>query len=353
MPVSAESELRAPHNEFSVPALRAIEDYRARRGFPTQAVMDGLRDRLKGRCGKAVQQDWRDFLDEVLWQAGYAVEWRGIEIFEILDRPNAPKDGFAPEPRAERSRSRGGGAMNGSSRSLHRSAAPAPSAPFEPGPYSSPPCFMHELDPAWIGTLDETEQQAKPSLDEAAPAWPEIRRWRKDKRSELIARRMAITSEQRRVLSARISEKLAATLSDSTDRLIGFYWPFQGEYDARPVLTSLRDRGVRLALPLVVEKGRPLVFRSWSPGTAMTRGVWNIPIPAEGEPVLPDVLIAPLVGFDPLGYRLGYGGGFYDRTIAAMPNKPLCIGVGFALACLETIHPQPHDVPMDVIHTEE
>lgn len=85
----------------------------------------------------------------------------------------------------------------------------------------------------------------------------------------------------------------------------------------------------------------------------MIRGVWNILIPASGEAVLPDVVIAPLVGFDLAGYRLGYGGGFYDRTIAAMPAKPWVIGVGFTLARLGTIYPQAHDVAMDVIVTEE
>jgi 5-formyltetrahydrofolate cyclo-ligase len=85
----------------------------------------------------------------------------------------------------------------------------------------------------------------------------------------------------------------------------------------------------------------------------MTRGVWNIPIPAEGQAVDPDVLIAPLVGFDSAKYRLGYGGGFYDRTIASRPTKPLVIGVGFAFARLATIYPQAHDVPMDIIVTEE
>ncbi len=84
----------------------------------------------------------------------------------------------------------------------------------------------------------------------------------------------------------------------------------------------------------------------------MTRGVWNIPIPAEGEPLFPDILLAPLVGFDAVGFRLGYGGGFYDRTIAAMPSKPQTIGVGFELSRLDTIHPQPHDMRMDVIVTE-
>lgn len=84
----------------------------------------------------------------------------------------------------------------------------------------------------------------------------------------------------------------------------------------------------------------------------MERGVWNIPAPADGEVLTPDVVLAPLVGFDPDGYRLGYGGGFFDRTLAALSPQPRAIGVGQAVAAIPTIHPQPQDIPMDAIVTE-
>ena len=84
----------------------------------------------------------------------------------------------------------------------------------------------------------------------------------------------------------------------------------------------------------------------------MAPGVWGIPAPAEGEWVLPEVLLVPLLGFDGAGYRLGYGGGYYDRTLAAMRTKPLAIGIGYELLRLGTIHPRPHDVPMDLIVTK-
>ena len=83
----------------------------------------------------------------------------------------------------------------------------------------------------------------------------------------------------------------------------------------------------------------------------MALGVWNIPFPAEGEAVQPDTLLVPLVGFDTAGYRLGYGGGFYDRTLAMMPARPHTIGIGFTASRLRTIYPQPHDIPMDRIVT--
>ena len=134
---------------------------------------------------------------------------------------------------------------------------------------------------------------------------------------------------------------------------VGFYWPFKGEYDPRPLARLLHARGVRLALPVVVEQARPVAFRAWWPGMRTRPGIWDIPVPDEGDWVRPEVLLVPLLGFDLRGYRLGYGSGYYDRTLAAaMPSPPLAIGVGFEIGRLETIHPQPHDVPMDLIVTE-
>jgi 5,10-methenyltetrahydrofolate synthetase len=95
-----------------------------------------------------------------------------------------------------------------------------------------------------------------------------------------------------------------------------------------------------------------MVCRAYAPGDRLEKGVLNIPIPASGEPVSPDIVIAPIVGIDPGHYRLGYGGGFFDRTLAAMPFKPLVIGVGYELQRIATIYPQPHDIPMDRVVTE-
>jgi 5,10-methenyltetrahydrofolate synthetase len=117
-------------------------------------------------------------------------------------------------------------------------------------------------------------------------------------------------------------------------------------------METVNARGGRTALPIVVEKGQPLIFRAWKQGDRLEKGVWNIPIPAEGDPILPDIVISPVVGVDPNRYRLGYGGGFYDRTLAAMPRKPLVIGIGYELQRIPTIYPQQHDIPMDRIVTE-
>ena len=180
--------------------------------------------------------------------------------------------------------------------------------------------------------------------------WSEIRAWRKSERVRLIAERMAVRGDTRARHNVAITEALEKLLSPRM--IIGFYWPIRGEYDARKLVAALIDRGARAAMPVVVQKGAPLVFRDWRPGTRMEDGFWNIPVPAEGDPVTATALLVPLVGFDEMGYRLGYGGGYYDRTLASLAAKPVAIGVGYELSHLGTIYPQPHDIPMSAIVTE-
>lgn len=135
-------------------------------------------------------------------------------------------------------------------------------------------------------------------------------------------------------------------------RTIGIYWPFKAEFDPRPLATRLLGEGFRIALPVVIEKKRPMIFRLWTPETPMTSGIWDIPVPADSETVVPELLMAPVVGFDAARYRLGYGGGYFDRTLGSLSPRPIAIGVGFELGRLETIFPQPFDVPMNHIVTE-
>ena len=180
--------------------------------------------------------------------------------------------------------------------------------------------------------------------------WQDIRLWRKAERARLIAERMALRGDLRARHNAAITKALGNFLRP--DMVVGFYWPIRGEYDARKLIVALIERGARAALPVVVQKSAPLVFRNWHPDVRMENGFWDIPVPAEGDPVVPTTLLVPLVGFDDRCYRLGYGGGYYDRTLASLPVKPLAIGVGYELARLETIYPQPHDIPMSAIVTE-
>ena len=183
--------------------------------------------------------------------------------------------------------------------------------------------------------------------------WADVRRWRKAERERLIAARLAVPAEIRAEMSARIADGLDRVIGEVANRTVSLYWPFRGEPDLRVWGVSVIERGGSTALPVVIEKARPLVFRTYRPGDRLDKGVWNIPIPAAGAEVVPDIVIAPLVGFDPQNYRLGYGGGFFDRTLAALPGKPLVIGVGYSSQRIATIHPQPHDIAMDRIVTEQ
>lgn len=182
--------------------------------------------------------------------------------------------------------------------------------------------------------------------------WAEIRQWRKAERERLIAARLAVSADTRAAMSIRIAEGLDRVIGDPSGRMVSLYWPFRGEPDLRPWMDSINARGGKTALPLVIDKGQPLVFKAYKSGDRLEKGVWNIPIPAEGDPVFPDIVISPIVGVDPDNYRLGYGGGFFDRTLAAMPFKPLVIGIGYELQRIPTIYPQTHDIPMDRIVTE-
>jgi 5,10-methenyltetrahydrofolate synthetase len=210
----------------------------------------------------------------------------------------------------------------------------------EPRSYASPPCFMREVDPAYFG------------LAPPPPPTPGVTAWRKTQRERLIASRLALPASFRAEAAEKIASGLDTLIGDPGGRIVSAYWPFRGEPDLRPWLASLRDRGARTALPVVVANRAPLIFRSWRQGDRLARGVWNIPIPADGELVVPDVVIAPLVGFDPGFYRLGYGGGFFDRTLAQLPATAVAIGVGYDQAAMASIMPQPHDIPMRHIVTE-
>lgn len=171
-------------------------------------------------------------------------------------------------------------------------------------------------------------------------------------REELIARRRGISLEERRRWNEAIAARLDELLQDLPVGTIGFYWPFKGEFDPRPAVLRLIASGWRAALPVVIAPRQPLEFRPWAEGMQLEKGVWNIPIPPAGTVARPDTLLVPLVGFDEQLYRLGYGGGFFDRTLAAMTPPPLALGIGYELSRLPTIRPQPNDIAMNAIVTE-
>lgn len=180
----------------------------------------------------------------------------------------------------------------------------------------------------------------------------EIMIWRKTQRKRMIAERLAIDPRTRQQYASAIIAALTHLIEAPERSIVSLYWPFRGEPDLRPWMKTLESAGVRCALPVVVAKATPLAFRLWRAGDPLVSGVWNIPVPERGEEVVPDIVMAPVVGFDSGFFRLGYGGGFFDRTLAGLPVRPLAVGVGFAQFRLETVHPLPHDIAMDIIVTE-
>lgn len=209
------------------------------------------------------------------------------------------------------------------------------------GRCTSPPCLAEGFDPQ-----DTDREQAQ-----------DVARWRKAERQRLRTERDAMSVADRQAMGRAISAVLTGLLrdrfGDMAGRVFSGYWPIKGEPNLRPVLEALHHAGARVALPLVEVKQAPLVFRRWTPETRMVRGDWNIPVPPpEAEVVVPEIALAPVVGWTEDGFRLGYGGGYFDRTLAALDPRPFTIGIGVQSARLATIFPQPHDIRLDVIVTE-
>lgn len=180
----------------------------------------------------------------------------------------------------------------------------------------------------------------------------DLPRWRKTARERLIAARVALDAATLSVWRHAIDHHIEAAFPGLAAAQLAFCWPIRNEYDARHVARRLRDRGARTALPVVVARTAPLVFRSWHPGVALARGPLGIAYPVRGPEVVPNAILLPVNGWDRAGYRLGYGGGYFDRTLAGMARPPVVIGVGYECAGLETIYPQPWDVPLDYLVTE-
>lgn len=203
--------------------------------------------------------------------------------------------------------------------------------------YNSPACALHEV-----------ERLAPPK----SQSWDDIKAWRDQQRKALLKPRQAMEAGERQQRAAPILAQLADALDALKPSVLGIYWPFKGEIDLRDLAERHIKAGGIAAVPVVVNKDAAVEFWEWRPEAPMTRGLFNIPVPAERRAVAPDLVIAPLVGFDRAGYRLGYGSGYYDRTLAASHPRPRAIGIAFAEAELETIYPQPHDIPMNRIITD-
>lgn len=176
--------------------------------------------------------------------------------------------------------------------------------------------------------------------------------WRKSERARLIAARAALDAATLAAWRRAIDAHLERGFPGLARARVAFCWPIRNEYDARHLARRLREAGATTALPAVVAPKTPLVFREWHPGVELAAGPLGIPHPVSSREIAPQAVLLPMNGWDAQGHRLGYGGGFFDRTLAALPVKPLVIGVAYELARIATIHPQPWDVPVDYVVTE-
>jgi 5-formyltetrahydrofolate cyclo-ligase len=189
---------------------------------------------------------------------------------------------------------------------------------------------------------------------------PEARlAYRRSLRRSLIERRRALSAEECARLSSRICQYLRASFPQLARMRVAFCWPVHQEPDLKPLLEEWRrtaQHGFDALLPVVLEENAALAFRSWSPETSLVADRYGIPTPNAGAFIRPEALLLPVNAFDAAGYRLGYGGGYFDRTLAALrtpSQRPLAIGVGYELARVDSIRPEVHDLPLDAIVTEQ
>jgi len=204
--------------------------------------------------------------------------------------------------------------------------------------YASAPCYAHELDPLY-------RDLAAPDGDTRR----DVMRWRKAERERLRALRDALDAGQRAGALQSVVEQLDQLLQTSAASVLGGYWPIHHEIDLRTWMQRQADAGLIIALPVIHARNQPLKYSRWRPQGAMRRGPWGIAEPAEDDWLEPQMVLAPLLGVDQRNYRLGNGGGYFDRSLAATAARPLAVGVGYHCARIASIYPLAHDIPMDVV----
>ncbi|SCW85655.1 5-formyltetrahydrofolate cyclo-ligase [Ancylobacter rudongensis] len=178
-------------------------------------------------------------------------------------------------------------------------------------------------------------------------------------RTLALARRAALDPAARAEAAEAAAANAMEWLGGVADEVVSVFSPIGGEIATDPLVRRLREAGARVALPIVLEAGKPLLFRLWEPGTelepSLGPGRFSIPAPPESAPaVSPDVLVVPLAGFDARGNRLGYGAGFYDRTLSLLrrAKRIEALGYAFAVQQLAAVPAEPHDERLDAIATD-
>jgi 5,10-methenyltetrahydrofolate synthetase len=193
------------------------------------------------------------------------------------------------------------------------------------------------------------ERELNPSI-----ACNPLAKSKKELRATLLEARLEAAREP--ASRDALKRQLLDTLQRYEPACVGFYWPLKGEFDAREAIAGwlAADAGHEAALPVIAQVGSPLAFHAWAPDMTMKTGHHRIPEPDSGRVVIPDLLLIPCVGFDQDGYRLGYGGGYYDRTLATWPGatKPVTVGIAYEACRTCDLPREAHDIPLDAIVTD-
>jgi len=221
-----------------------------------------------------------------------------------------------------------------------RRSAIVTESPKTHGNFASSPCFAHEVTASAEG-FSVVDAQTE----------TDVARWRKAERIRLLAERKSFSRSDIVAAAKAVTDQLDRFIHFRPGIAISVYWPIRAELDLRDWMRTLAERDAKVLLPVITERGRPIRFFTWTPDCRMVAGFWNIPVPENGEEMAPDVSIVPVVGYDSEKYRLGYGGGYFDRTLASLKQPPVTYGIGHRSAEVPTIFPQPHDIPMDHIVT--
>ncbi|HQX59948.1 MAG TPA: 5-formyltetrahydrofolate cyclo-ligase [Burkholderiaceae bacterium] len=181
---------------------------------------------------------------------------------------------------------------------------------------------------------------------------------KKSQRKALIEQRLNMPDRQQR--AALLQDVMRIWLVGRPDTVIGAYWPIKGEFDPLPALHRWKEDGElidqpqprRIGLPVVDKVHKTMVFHAWYPGCRMEEDAYGIPKPKDTEVIVPTLLFISCVGYGAGGHRLGYGGGFYDRTLAILEPRPYTVGLGFTQGFLPDLEPQAHDIALDAILNE-
>lgn len=193
------------------------------------------------------------------------------------------------------------------------------------------------------------------SIVSAMPDGVELRDAKQMFRAEARQRRAACHARHAAGAGERLRDNVLAAVPLAGAAVVSGYLPIDDELDVLPLLRAALTLGHRACVPVVAGRGRPLTFRDWTPGAPLVAGVFGVLIPPPSAPErVPDILFVPLLGFDRQGFRMGYGAGFYDRTLVRLrAERPVvAVGVGYAGQEVEAVPTGLHDQPLDWIVTD-